>query len=108
MSRNYVQEARRFLEQHQLEFADQYPTDLQQLSGITEPHHVHENALATVFRENKYVIMMSRYAFELLVGYLQDGPYWTLLKMLNQFINVKGICCSVSCFLLISFLQFIP
>lgn len=82
--------ARHCFESHRAEYADQYPADIQQLTSITEAHHVGENALATMFLENKYTIAMSSYAFELLVSYLQDSKFMTLLKYMNQHLNVKG------------------
>lgn len=80
-----------FFESHKTDFVDQYPMDMQQLCTITEPHHVQENATAVLFRENKYTIMMSSYAFDLLLSFLQDNKMMTMLKFVNQYLNVKGI-----------------
>ena len=90
IGRGYTAEARHFFDAHKAEYNDQYASDMMQLAGIKEPHHVKENALATLFRQNKYTIAMSSYAFELLVSYLQDSKFMTLLKYLNQFLNIKS------------------
>jgi transcription initiation factor TFIID subunit 5 len=85
-----IVEAHRFFETHKMDYIDQYPADLQQLSTVTEPHHVQENLMAQTFRENKYTILMSSYAFDLLLSFLQDNKMMTMLKFVNQYLNIKG------------------
>lgn len=75
---------------HKMDYIDQYPADLQQLGTVTEPHHVLENTMAQTFRENKYTILMSSYAFDLLLSFLQDNKMMTMLKFVNQYLNIKG------------------
>jgi hypothetical protein len=77
---------------------DQFPADIQQLSTITEPHHLKENSVAALYRENKYTIMISSYAFDLLLSFLHDNRMMTMLKFVNRFMNVKGtrICAAQS------------
>lgn len=82
--------ARQFFDLHKAEYADPYSNDIKALGAITEPHHVKENELASLFRENKYTIAMSSYAFELLVSFLQDSKFMTLLKYVNQYLNIKS------------------
>jgi hypothetical protein len=87
----YIFIAKSFLESHKAEFQDQFQPDMQQLVNILEPQHVRENQLATLFRDNKYMVLMSSYAFELLISFLQDSKFITMLKYINQYINIKGL-----------------
>eukprot|EP00158_Paraphelidium_tribonemae_P008433 Partr_v1_DN28578_c0_g1_i2_m73774 putative TAF5-like RNA polymerase II, p300 CBP-associated factor (PCAF)-associated factor len=62
---------------------------MQQLGAVTDPLHVRQNAVASLYRQNKYTLLMSSYAFELFLSYLMDSHFMTLLKLVNQFINIK-------------------
>ncbi len=69
---------------------DMHSHDISRLLGVSEPLHVEENELAQSYRQNRYGIVMSRYPFELLLGYLQDQGFMLLLRLLNQYINIQG------------------
>lgn len=70
--------------------------ELVRLEAIREPGQIRENALALAFRANKYNITMSGIAFQLLMTFLQEGANSGLggniliLKIINQFINIRG------------------
>eukprot|EP00158_Paraphelidium_tribonemae_P008435 Partr_v1_DN28578_c0_g1_i3_m73780 putative WD domain, G-beta repeat len=87
--RGYVAEASRFFETYKQDFSQQFPADMQQLGAVTDPLHVRQNAVASLYRQNKYTLLMSSYAFELFLSYLMDSHFMTLLKLVNQFINIK-------------------
>ena len=91
MVRGFSQEAVAFRDQHAQDFADQFPDDVQQLQSITDSAHVKQHPLAMLYRQNKYIVLMSSYAFELLLSFLMDSHYVTLLKLLNQYLNIKGM-----------------
>ena len=63
--------------------------DISRLSGIVESSHVLENELAQSYRNNRFGILMSRYPFELLLGFLQDQGFMILLRIVNQYLNIQ-------------------
>jgi hypothetical protein len=79
----------KFRDQHAPDFLDQFPDDVNQLQAITDPSHAKQHPLAAMYRQNKYIVLMSSYAFELLLSFLMDSHYVTLLKLLNQYFNIK-------------------
>ena len=89
IGRGYQSEAVRFFDSQKAEYQQQFPADMLQLSSVTDAMHVLQNPVASMFRSNKYTLLMSSYAFELLLSFLMDSHFITLLKLLNQFINIK-------------------
>ncbi|KAG9024941.1 Transcription initiation factor TFIID subunit 5 [Tulasnella sp. JGI-2019a] len=65
--------ASHFFETYSPTLVATHTSTLQQLSTITLPHHVSENELAQRFRNEKYVIRMSRSGFGLMLGWLMEG-----------------------------------
>ncbi|KAG8877972.1 Transcription initiation factor TFIID subunit 5 [Tulasnella sp. 332] len=65
--------ATHFFETYSPSLMTTHTSTLQQLSTITLPHHVNENELAQRFRNEKYVIRMSRSGFGLMLGWLMEG-----------------------------------
>lgn len=63
--------------------------ELARLAAITEPHHVGENATAQVFRGGKYSVSMSAYGFQLLMNFLQENRFFLVIKIINQFLNIR-------------------
>jgi transcription initiation factor TFIID subunit 5 len=89
VSRGFQAEASRFFDTSQQDFSQQFPADIQQLAAVKDPLHVRQNQVASLYRQNKYTLLMSSYAFELLLSYLMDSHFMTLLKLVNQYINIK-------------------
>lgn len=66
--------------------------DLQKLSSISLPAHIEENALTKAFRNNKYVLKVSRTTFDLLVYFLheiEDAGGSAIIRIINQYIEAK-------------------
>ena len=89
ISKGHKEQAKVFLDLFKSDYMDMNAQDISRLSGITEPNQIQENELAHSFRENKYGIIMSRYPFELLLGYLQDQGFMSLLRIVNQYLNIQ-------------------
>ncbi|RKP37739.1 WD40-repeat-containing domain protein [Dimargaris cristalligena] len=66
-----------------------HPDEISQLALIVEPTHVRENTLAQTFMQTKYNIRMSKVAFELLMSFLQENKLMLLLRIINQYLNIK-------------------
>lgn len=95
VSKGALSDARAFIAKfgsdHELEHGD----ELLRISSLTDASQVKENSLATAFRSTKYNVSMSAYSFQLLMGFLQDSSLIAdsgnvlLLKIINQFINIR-------------------
>lgn len=59
-------------------------------SDVTTPEHFRENALVKRFRENKFVVEMSRYAFILLLTFLQERKFMVLIALVNARVSIKS------------------
>lgn len=59
------------------------------LKGISDSVQLKENSLASTYRNNKYNLTMSAYSFQLLINFLQENNFFVLLKILNQYINIR-------------------
>lgn len=59
------------------------------LKSISDSVQLKENSLASTYRNNKYNLTMSAYSFQLLINFLQENNFFVLLKILNQYINIR-------------------
>lgn len=78
------------------EFSLTHGDELQSLSSISDPNHLKDNQIAVMYRTNKYSVTMSTNAFQLLLQYLQDEKAVLFIKIINQYLKVRGIiihCC---------------
>lgn len=97
VAKGMASEASRFLAAFYEEHQQHHGEELERLRSVQEPMQLRENGLAATFRTCKYNVVMSAYAFQLLMTYLQEGALSNtsangavlVLKIINQFINVR-------------------
>lgn len=63
--------------------------ELARLCSINDNTQLKENSLASTYRNNKYNLTLSAYSFQLLINFLQENSFFTLLKILNQYVNIR-------------------
>lgn len=63
--------------------------EMVRLKSINDIVQMKENSLASTYRNNKYNLTMSAYSFQLLINFLQENNFFVLLKILNQYINIR-------------------
>lgn len=78
-----------FFDKFRDEFILLHGDEMARLNGISDSSQLKENTLASTYRNNKYNLTMSAYSFQLLVNFLQENNYFVLLKILNQYINIR-------------------
>lgn len=89
--KNLTDLAQQFFEAFQNDHVELHGAqELKTLASITNPSQLKENPLAAMYRENKFGVVMSRYSFELLLTYLQDAQLTTFLRLVNQYISIRG------------------
>lgn len=68
---------------------DMKSPEIQIFSSFSDIGHVRENSIAQGYKSNKYVITMGKYAFNLLLNFLEEKELNYLLKLINQHIEIK-------------------
>ncbi|KAI8976819.1 WD40-repeat-containing domain protein [Pilobolus umbonatus] len=91
VSKNLSEQARNFINTYRIDHVELHTLDLNTLSTVSEPHHIRENELAQMYRNNKYNLRMSSVPFELFLNYLQDNKFMLLLRIVNQYLNIQVI-----------------
>lgn len=91
IARGFSSEGRRFFTTFQADHLRGHEPELVKLSAITNASHLRENNVAAIFRGNKYNLQLSTYSFEMLISYLQENHFHVLLRIVNQYLNIRVI-----------------
>ncbi len=86
----HIEQARSFMDQFKADHIDIHRADILKLSAVSNAQQMKENDYLNTIRQEKSTISMSSYTFELLLSFLQEKKYVFLLKILNQYILIKG------------------
>ncbi|KAI4291796.1 transcription initiation factor TFIID subunit 5 [Pancytospora philotis] len=84
-----VDAAKRFFRAYQSDFPDR-SEELKIFESINSQQHLHENSLVTGFRTSKYFLVMGRYAYDLLINFLEENNIIYVLKIINQYMEIKA------------------
>jgi transcription initiation factor TFIID subunit 5 len=79
------------MEAHKSEFMPEHADEILRIQSVVTQDHMKENELVKTWRKNKLVVKMSSYAFELLLAFLQDQNFMTLLSIINQYVSISGM-----------------
>ncbi|KAJ3120958.1 Transcription initiation factor TFIID subunit 5, partial [Physocladia obscura] len=77
------------METHKKEHLELHSTEIARLASVTIPDHIKESPLAQQFMSNRYTVRLSRYAFELLLAFLQDNKFMLLTRLLNRNVTIR-------------------
>lgn len=89
ISQDKYAEAKAFFNSYKDEFNDKVE-ELRLFEGINAPQHIYENSIVVGFRTNKYYLVMGRYAYDLLINFLEENNLIYILKTINQYIEIKA------------------
>ncbi|KAI9330954.1 WD40-repeat-containing domain protein [Obelidium mucronatum] len=89
VSRSMGEQARHFMETYRKDHMDMHSLDVTRLASIMTSDQVKSNELAIQFMTNRYTVRMSRYAFELLLSFLQDNKFMLLTRLLNRHVTIR-------------------
>ncbi|KAJ1567552.1 Transcription initiation factor TFIID subunit 5, partial [Nowakowskiella sp. JEL0078] len=81
--------SRRFMDKFKSDHLELHESDIKTLSDISLPLHIASSQLASQYRDGKYFVQLSRYSFQLLLTYLQEGQWVLLLRLVNQYIRIQ-------------------
>ena len=90
VGRGCTVESKKFMQAFQSDHQKIYDGELKKLSCITSAIHLKDNNIANTFRNNKYNLQLSSYSFELFISFLQENQFHVILKIVNQYLNIKG------------------
>lgn len=88
IQQNKPEEAKKFFIKYCKDH-DSKKQELRSFESIYTSQHIHENNLAHTFRTSKYYLPMGRYAFDLLLNFLEENNFTYILKVLNQYLNIR-------------------
>jgi transcription initiation factor TFIID subunit 5 len=88
IQKNKTEEAKKFFAEHK---GDHYNKgeEIKQFESIYTAQHIHENNFAYTFKNSKYHLSMGRYAFDLLISFLEENNLTYILKILNQHLDIR-------------------
>ncbi|KAJ3032289.1 Transcription initiation factor TFIID subunit 5 [Rhizophlyctis rosea] len=89
IAKRLPEQASRFWDLYRSDHLETHVSVLNALSSIKNEHHLAENETARQFRSQKFFIRMSRYSFEMLLGFLQDNHFSLLLRLVNEYVNIN-------------------
>eukprot|EP00730_Choanoeca_flexa_P003596 TRINITY_DN11450_c0_g1_i4.p1 TRINITY_DN11450_c0_g1~~TRINITY_DN11450_c0_g1_i4.p1 ORF type:complete len:677 (+),score=115.39 TRINITY_DN11450_c0_g1_i4:3-2033(+) len=80
--------AQRFMNANHGEHINLHRTEVESLKRITRLDQLESNETARAFRNNKYNLSLSSYSFELLLAFVQEHRYMSLLRIINQHLDI--------------------
>lgn len=89
IAQDEVEAAKKIFRNYEADFPDKIE-ELRVFESINGPQHVHENSLVVGFRTNKYFLVMGRYAYDLLINFLEENNLIYILKIMNQYMEIKA------------------
>ncbi|KAJ1932046.1 Transcription initiation factor TFIID subunit 5, partial [Linderina pennispora] len=91
LMRGLGEKAQEFIDKYSGDHMVYHAGDIATLRTLQNPEHVRSNELAKAYRDNKYMVRMTRVGFELLLSFLQDHQYTLLMRSVNQHLNIRTI-----------------
>lgn len=89
VSQDEIEKAKKFFNSYKDDFPDKIE-ELRLFESLNSPQHVHENSSVIGFRTNKYMLVMGRYAYDLLINFLEENNLIYILKIMNQYMEIKA------------------
>ncbi|XP_049849911.1 uncharacterized protein LOC126320459 [Schistocerca gregaria] len=89
IERGYTIAANKFLNKYIKEYERDNAEELYQIASIQSVDHLVHNELVSLWRQNKYVVKMCAFSFELLMSFLQDRNYMMLIVLINEHISIQ-------------------
>eukprot|EP00038_Savillea_parva_P011335 m.196804 g.196804 ORF g.196804 m.196804 type:complete len:680 (+) comp19909_c0_seq1:100-2139(+) len=89
VARGQAAEAKKFVENHAVEHEQYHKRELEELKAVTTIDHMAKNAFVNQFRRQKYNLVLCSYSFELLLAYVQEQKFMTILSIINQHLDIK-------------------
>lgn len=87
--RGKVEAGRAFMASHAVEHQQYHHSELEELKGVTTAEHMASSTFVEIFRKNKYTLVLCSYSFELLLAFLQEHKFMTILGIINQHVAIK-------------------
>lgn len=91
ISRGKESDAHTLMEQYREDFTGAHLNEIRQIEMIKDSSNLKESTLAIAFLTNKYHLSMGKYAFDLFIGFLEANSLINILKIVNQFLDIRVI-----------------
>ncbi|ERF68541.1 hypothetical protein EPUS_04639 [Endocarpon pusillum Z07020] len=90
----YPTESRAFFEQYKQDFRPEHEVDIRGLERISLPEHLNDDNVGKLYRDNKYRVVLSNFAFVHLMQYLEasaDQGGKLLIDLLEKRCNIRHV-----------------
>jgi transcription initiation factor TFIID subunit 5 len=77
------------METYGKEHQEVHSDEITKLKAITTPELLQESEVAKVWKENRFIVHLSRFSFGLMMAFVHDNEYYLLLSVLNRHLNIK-------------------
>ncbi|CCG83766.1 protein of unknown function [Taphrina deformans PYCC 5710] len=94
VNKGHTDAAKEFFDSIKDEHSVLHGYDIRNLLGVTLPSHLEDNALAQLYRHNKYRICLSRTTFDLLLNFMFENEAEggaIIMRLLNQYIEIQAV-----------------
>ncbi|KAI5188851.1 transcription initiation factor TFIID subunit 5 [Nematocida minor] len=82
-------EALALMNEFKEDFIEVHANEIRQIEMVRDMSNLKENMLAMAFISNKYHLTMGKYAFDLLIDFLELNGLLKIGKIVNQYLNIK-------------------
>ncbi|KAI5149263.1 transcription initiation factor TFIID subunit 5 [Enteropsectra breve] len=89
MAKEEIASAKNFLNTYKSEFPDK-TKEIGALDSLNSSQHIHEDPVSVGFQSSKYFLVMGRYAYDLLINFLEENNMLYILKIMNQYMEIKA------------------
>lgn len=88
VAREYVEEAKKFIQDHCVEHEQYHDLEIRELAGVTTPEQMASSDLVSALRTRRYTLQLCSYSQELFLAYLMEHKFMALLGIVNQHIEL--------------------
>jgi transcription initiation factor TFIID subunit 5 len=90
----YPRDGKEFFDRFKTPFQAEHEHDLRALQPLTEPEHLQQNDIAQLYRDNKYRLTMSSFAFTNLILFLEQREReggMLIVNLISNFLDIRTI-----------------
>lgn len=87
-----IDEAKKFYAEYYKEFISNNlinSNEIKSFESIYSQQHIYQNPIVHGFRTNKYFLIMSKYAYNLLINFIEENDMLYILKLMNSYMEIK-------------------
>lgn len=89
IAKGFPQDAAEFMHNYKSDHVKRFGNEIRSVMSLFYPDDLETNETAKRLRGNKIDVPLSAYSHQLLLSFLQDNKMYLLLKLLNEYVNLR-------------------